>query len=235
MKEYACIAKIRGGARCRNLLGEGRTLCPIHERMSKEGELVVAPMPERVVVKFRINLNLADELRNMGVRYEKIDWEKKEEIHIEQAKKYCREPYVLRGKDKSADAGVPVFGKDGLSNVSLASIWKEFEREHYKMVNVYLSCPRGEKSNKNKMRILWITFLLSGRGNKISSFFINASVKKQISNLFLYTYQFCHVWANPPDLNNVVTHTVNLAHILDISPKLTLFFKQGLWEVKAAI
>ncbi len=227
MEEYACIASVRG-ARCRNLLKGGRTLCITHEKMSKRGKLAVAPKPERVIVKFRISFELANELQNAGIEYKKIDWKKKEEIHIEQAVKHRRGAYVLRGKEGKADSGVSVFGEKGLSNVSLASIWKELQEQNYKLVNVYLSYPR----ENSKMRILWVNFLLFGN-NKVSSFFIKNSTKEQIKKFFCSTcYEHCYVWVNPPDLiSKKVTHTVNLAHILKIPPKIFLAFKEGFWGI----
>lgn len=220
--EYACIACIGKGARCRNLLEDGRTLCVLHEKISRKGKLRIAPRPKTVIVKFKINLGLANKLQNAGIRHKKINWEEKERRHREQALEYRRNPYILR-KGEKADAGVLVFGKKGLLNVSLASIWRELKEKDYKLVDIYLSscsyCSR-------EMRILWVNFSLFENRD----FFIEKSAKKQIENLFLSVYEFCHVWVNPPDLvSKNVVHTVNVAHRLVRTSPNFLIFKEGLW------
>ena len=222
--QYACIAATETGARCRFFVEEQGTMCSHHQKMKEEGKKVeVAPTPNTVLIKLRLNKNWTKKLLLAG-----IDWKKgtpfrdRDRRHEVEAEKLHRKAY--RYRNNIADSGVPVFGSTGISQVSISGIATTLYKKRYNVVAVHLEKGRGQGMN-----VLILTFRL--RDRKIS---LSKEAIGFLNEFSSSCWGHVHIWANPPQENGKVIHTVNLAHRQpEESPKFQLIFDNGLWRAQA--
>jgi len=199
-------------------------MCEIHQKMREEGrEVKFAPSPHNVLVKFNINPNWAQTFEQVGIPRRFPSEADLEEKHIRQAQEMDREPYRFRD---IADSGVPVFGTQGASEVSISGLLEELPQEGYRPQGVHI------RTRKKKFDVLVIPFSrLASEGN--STFLPTKALELLREFLKLSCWGFVHVWANPPDGQRRVVHTLNLGHREpDQSPKWNLCFNHGLWAVE---
>ena len=78
------------------------------------------------------------------------------------------------------------------------------------------------------MDVMVISF---GR-NGSQVFNLNQLMTREIKKLLTSSWEYCHIWANPPDTEGKIVHTVNNAHRQDSPPKATLQFENGLWAIE---
>lgn len=216
MSTYACVAGTIGGARCRNAASkEGR--CHEHPAAT------LAPPANVVLVKCNTSHKRADALANAGVRVQSADWQKREQQHIAQAQAHDRQAHRYR---QVADSGVPVFGTEGLQDASVAGLRQELGKE-YGLKDVHL-LPHRDK----QVTILVLVFEKGAEAMRISP-----AVEALIEKITGSTYGFVHVWANPPQQDGKVVHTVNCTHRLDTPAKNMLvlnneWFDAPLWDAE---
>lgn len=218
--KYACIAATERGARCRNFVEKFGEMCGFHQ---KEGAKV-ALRPDTVLVKFNINPSWNQKFQEAGIpRSAPSEWAL-EEKHISQAKQVDRDPYRFR---EIADSGVPVFGDEGVADVSILKLIEELQEAGYLPQGVHIRT-RKEK----KFDVLVIPFV---RGNPGNGTLPKTAIELLREFLRLSCWGFAHVWANPPAAGKIV-HTINLGHREpEKPPKWNLCFNQGLWALMPAI
>ncbi len=216
MPAYACAAGTVGRARCRNTASrEGRC----HEHPAT----VLAPAPDVVLMKFSINERRATELSAAGVSTRDVNWQERDQKHVAHAQAHDRQAHRYR---EVADSGVPVFGPDGLRDVGIGRAYQEINQE-YGLRDVHLLPHRN-----GRMFVLVLTFEKSGASTTPST---EAAVL--LAWILNSTYGFVHVWANPPQADGRVVHTVNCSHRADTVPKCVLllnneWFDAPLWDAE---
>lgn len=224
--KYACQAMTEQGARCRYFVTlplelPENVFCSLHEEKAKEGKVTVAPPPDVILFKFRVNPNWYERLLRSGIELRRISPQGKREMkHIMHAKKYRRAPYRFRGM---ADSGTPVFGKEGLPNVGLSQVWSEILSSGYGVKEIFLSPRAGEP-------MATLTVVLQQKGG-----FFGPRINRRELYRFMFatSFGFAHVWANPPQENGLIVHTVNLVQrIPQKEPSVFLTFNKGLWGMK---
>lgn len=217
---YACTAATAGKARCRNLVGEDGRFCSLHNH---DSDVPTAPPPVTVLYKFSINESWRQKFMALGVLLKQPNFAKKEAKHVAHAEAHGRDAFRYR---QVADSGVPVFGPDGLQMVSLAELVKELA-EKFKVVDIHI-LPKLPKPGQsvNPMSMLVVSFSHEGQTvNNEKAFWLlmdllNASCWGKV-----------HVWANPPQEDGRVVHTVNSAHREENhDPQRVLRFAEGLWS-----
>jgi len=216
---YACAAATEEGARCRNMVVEVvGEMCHLH----KGGK--VAPRPDIILVKFNLNPKWAEKFERLGVPRKSSLSFLKENAHARQAEKLGRDPY--RYGRPVADSGVPVFGKQGIQEVSLFDLLKEL-LDRYKITDIHLRPRRDEK-----MDVLVVSLMVSlspGEEVVLSS----SASQELLSFLAVSCWGYCHVWANPPSDDGRIVHTVHSSHRApDSKPRVRLRFFDGLWAVE---
>lgn len=220
--QYACIAATKKGARCRNFVKVQGTMCPLHQKMVESGkEVRLAPAPDTVLIRFRVNQKWVAKLREAGVRTQPLRWLQKEQKHVRQAERLSRKPYRLRN---IADSGVPVFGPDGISRVSMEGLLEYLISVDYRIADAHLL-----RTIKKAQQMGILVLVLSRQQPAIELPFFSL-----LSPLLSSSWGYAHIWANPPQEDGKVVHTVNLSHRLETPPELELWFDDGLWAVRPA-
>ena len=222
--QYACIAATQEGARCRNLVENPGEMCEAHQRLKAKGEEVrLAPPPDTILVKFNINPNWAQRFEESGIPRRFPSEVGLEEKHIAQAQQIDRDPYRFR---ETADSGVPVFGPQGVSEVSILPLLEELQGKGYQPQGVHI-----RTRIQKKFDVLVIPF--SGRVSEENSNFLPEKALELLREfLRLSCWGFVHVWANPPEKERII-HTVNLGHREpQNSPQWNLCFNHGLWAIE---
>jgi hypothetical protein len=176
-----------------------------------------APVPDKVLVKFNVNPKKCERLSAFGVPIKPVNFDRKNAAHEAQAQEHGRAAFRYR---EVADSGVPVFGKDGAQNVSLAHVWGELPGKGYAITDIHM-LPKSQ----GKMMTLVIT-LEDGAEEPLEC---SAKLMQELKNLLACAWQYVHVWANPPNEDGKVIHTVNASHRLDTPPAYLLDFADGLW------
>jgi len=197
-----------------------KTFCSFHQKRWDDGMTVdIVGRPDAVEFKFNVNEKWASQLMTMGVELRQPDFQAKEQKHIEHAEKHEREAFRYR-KD-IADSGVPVFGKDGLVNVSVYELFRELI-EAYEIVDIFL---RPTKPGGNQhMKVLVIYF---SHGEKRGNM---EAIEEVLRFLASSRWGHCHVWANPPGSTGKIKNTVNTSHREpDKQPERVLRFNDGLF------
>lgn len=223
MLVYACTAGTENRARCRNWADANGLLCPFHQKRRDAGETVtVAPSPDTILVKFNINPNWTEKFKALGIPQKTPDFQKHEQEHVRQAEANGREAYRYR---PIADSGVPVFGKEGLTNVTLFDLLQELlSSSDYNLTNIHLF----QRRDKGVMNVLVITFSKEGENMTFSA------ADELMKFLASSCWGHCHVWANPPREDGRVLHTINSSHReVDKDPEGSLSFNTGLWSMTA--
>jgi len=221
--KYACIAATQEGARCRNFVETVGDICWLHQKEKDEGkEVKLAPPPDTILVKFNINPNWAQRFEETGIPRRFPSEVSLEEKHIAQAQQVNRDPYRFR---ETADSGVPVFGPQGVSEVSIFQLLEELQEKGYQPQGVHI-----RTRSQKKFDILVIPF--SGGGPKENSTSLPEKALELLREfLKLSCWGFVHIWANPPEKGKIV-HTVNLSHREpQQSPQWNLCFNHGLWAL----
>jgi len=220
---YACVAATEEGARCRSFLEKAGEMCKPHQKMRDEGkEVKFAPPPHTILVKFNINPKWAQVFEQAGIPRRSPDEVDLEERHIAQARQMDRKAYRFRD---IADSGVPVFGPQGVSEVSISSLLTELGQMDYQPQGVHI-----RTRIQKKFDVLVISFskeTQSGNSTTLSK----KAVELLKEFLRISCWGFAHVWANPPEAGKIV-HTVNLGHREEKPPKCNLQFNHGLWAVE---
>lgn len=226
MEGYACIAAIGDGkTRCRNEALPGSKFCG---RPHQEGA-TIAPPPDIIMLKPKVNPGwfgfLADKIRLLpGER-------KASNIlrHIEQAKALGRDPFTLRKGIE--DSGSPVFRGIAGQYISIAGLMRELTEARYILTDIHA------KPAKNPPMVV-LTIVLS-RGVDLAKVdpdilkIGESDIAKAVMGIILGSvWEYAHIWANPPDKEDKVPHTVNLAHRHPAgTPAKNLEFSKGLWEL----
>ena len=217
---YACKAATKQRARCRYWAEGENGFCSPHERRREAGEMVeTAPRPDTVLYKFNLNKTWTERLTRLGVPIKEQDFVAKEAMHVAHAEKHGRGAYVIR--KNVADSGVPVFGEEGLVNVSLYEVLKELVDE-YEIVDIHIQ-PRRDRNRQ--MNVLVVSF--SHGENAVTN---TEALQELLDFLSSSCWGYCHVWANPPQDDGKVVHTVNSSHRKENKqPERILRFDEGLW------
>lgn len=219
--QYACVAATEGRARCRNFVGQVGKLCTSHGKLIVEGkEIELALFPDTVLVKFNINPSWTQVFEEAGVPRKAPSEVSLEEKHINHAHKAGRDPYRYRD---IADSGVPVFGTQGLSEVSVSGLLIELLEAGYKPQGVHIRT-RMEK----RFDVLVVPLVRGAESSTLSE----KAVMLLERFLRSPSWGFAHIWANPPDVQGKIIHTVNLGHRKpEGRPELKILFSNGLWAV----
>lgn len=219
---YACIASVKGGARCRYFLENPGEMCEPHQKLKAKGEKVkLAPPPDTILVKFNINPSWNQKFQEEGIPRKTPSGVSLEEKHINHAHHLHRVPYRYRD---IADSGVPVFGEQGVSDVSIANLLAELQTEGYVPSGVHIGTRRQKKFD--------VLVIPLSRNPEEDSLLPKGALKLLEDFLRSSCWGFVHVWANPPEKGKIV-HTINLGHREpQKAPQWKLFFNHGLWAIK---
>lgn len=220
---YACVAPTKEGARCHYFVEKPGELCEGHKKMKEEGkEIKPLPLPDTILVKFNINPGWAQLFEQAGIPRRSPDEVALEEKHIDQARQIDRKAYRFRD---IADSGVPVFGPQGVSEVSISGLLTELGQAGYQPQGIHI-----RTRNQKKFDVLVIPFTKETQGGN-STTLPKKAVELLREFLRISCWGFAHVWANPPEAEKV-THTVNLGHREEKPPQWHLQFNHGLWAVE---
>lgn len=223
--QYACIAAFEDGkTRCRRTAEPGSQFCWQHRERA-----IVVPPPDGVLLKPKVNPYwfgmLADEIPLISEERK----EEKIQAHITQAKKLGREAFTLRKTIE--DSGTSVFrGMKDDEFVSISELLQELLDEGYFLTNIH-----GKPAQNKPMWVLTIGFFRKVEQMDHSVLkLIESDLAKAVLGVILGSvWQYCHIWANPPDEKGRVIHTVNLAHRhQQETPAKKLKFYKGLWKLK---
>lgn len=177
-------------------------------------------IPDRVVVRFRLNSWWSQELSAAGIQRRRMpDWVRQQEERINCARRFGRDPFRYRD---IADSGVPVFGREGLPNCRVDPAIREMIERNFRLRDVHLLPSRDGKAD-----ILVLIFEI-GEGE----IFLSPPAAMLIRELIVGVWGFVHVWANPPQENGRVVHTVNCVHWRPdntVPEVICLEFREGLW------
>jgi hypothetical protein len=220
MSTYACVAATAAGARCRNMSREGKVTCGISHNDSSP----TATAPDRIFVKFKLDDDYEREMRVAGIHIAERSYEKQRQLndqHTGHAQAYGRKATAFRSMP---DSGVPVFGENGIQMVSLSGLDNELRLAGYDIVDVHAVA--GFKGT-----LTLVVNFSKGTPVQVTS----TPAIRFASTMFKFrSWGACYVWANPPDANGVITHTVNLKSIRnDAIPNGRLLFFSGLWRNEA--
>jgi hypothetical protein len=171
-----------------------------------------------VIVKFNLNERAATRLTNAGIILQSVDWQEREKKHTAQAQAHDRQPH--RYRTDVADSGVPVFGPDGLNDVSLGRMFREIAERGYVLVDIHLLPHR-----KNQWAKVLVMIFKEG-----TSMDVPPSAAEPLRNIMGAVYGVVHVWANPPDKAGNVVHTVNCITRRDAPPRCELAFYNEWFE-----
>lgn len=211
--KMACRAEASVGARCRHMV-DGPGLC------SQHAEAKLASPPTTVLVKTRVNKRWMACLEEAGVRWQRRDDEAIKQRHVDEAEKLGRKPDAFR---QTPDSGVPVFGKEGASSVSVDRLLDELAAGGYRLTDVHMYQRPQDQPN---MANLTLQFQHRAEAEKVID--LPAPVRDLVGS----TWEFAHVWANPTKPDGSTPHTVNLSHRFpDVEPKFRLVFDGGYWNL----
>lgn len=228
--QFACIAALKDKkTRCRNFLEveitprgigyfekEEELICSQHRTMKEEGKKVnIAPRPDVMLVKFRLNPTWGKRLQDAGIALVPEQKTKKDALHANHAREHRRDPYTIR---EVADSGVPVFGPDGLQNVSIEGLWLELLMQRYRVVDTHIL-------DSNQRMKPWVISLALEDGKQNPT-----ELPDEVYEFTGSCFGHCHVWANPPNDEERVVHTLNVSHRqADTGTEFELRFNNGLW------
>ncbi len=225
MEGYACIAAIDDGrTRCRNAALPGSKFCGQHKERA-----TIAPPPDIIMIKPKVNPGwfglLADTIRLLPGERRASNILR----HIEQAEALGRDAFALRKGIE--DSGSPVFRGIAGQCISIADLFQELTEAGYVLTDIHA------KPAKNQPMLV-LTIVLS-RGidpAKLDPDLLKLSkseIAKAVMGIILSSvWKYVHVWANPPDREGRIPHTVNLAHRHPAgTPAKNLRFSNGLWEL----
>lgn len=199
------------GGRCRHMV-TGAGNCAQHQGNP------VARAPDVVLFKCRLNGNATRYLERIGVPWQQRDDRRLDAQHRQHAEGVGRSAVAYRQKP---DSGVPVFDRDGAGSVTVDTLWSELERSGYAPVAAHLYQKDGDRHG---MAQLSVTFACEG--DRLDSTVATACLEK----LTVACWEHAHIWANPPQDDGHVVHTVNLAHRQpDATPKYRVAFDNGNW------
>jgi hypothetical protein len=217
---YACAAETDGHGRCRNnsVEGDPTNFCTHHANMRDSGQKVrFAPTPTKVLVKANVNPKWAKKLTELGVPVKHPDFEKLDQKHAEDAETHGRKANAIRD---IADSGVPVFGKSGISDISVAQLVVELAMLGFMATDCHIF----QRRDQGVMNVLVVTF-----EKKVTEFVLS----DEIEQLFAKSrWGFIHVWDNPPKKDGTVLHTINLSHRSDEKAEQELRFSGGLYAIE---
>lgn len=226
---YACIAAAGHGGRCRNMAVRPPEVlfCSRHSDKSP-----TAPVPDRVFVKIRVNERWRDSLKNAGLHIVRRTPEKEAELeqrHTEHAESVGRQAHVIR---QVADSGVPVFDKNGIQFIGLCQLHGELTKAGYQRVGGHVL----EKATTGGFVMLTLVLEYSQTASNNSTPIPPAAQPVIARLLATRRWGFTHVWANPPDADGKIVHTVNASHREDDKPAIgNLIFMDGFWMVDVAV
>jgi hypothetical protein len=189
------------------------------------GKVPQAAKPHRILLKANINSRRRDEFLALGIREVKPDFQKREQKHVEDARRVGRQPYAVR--ENIADSGVAIFqdeeGNPGLKKVLVGNALDEILLD-YRPTDLHIF----QRRDRGQMFVLVITLEWGKTG---SSQDIPVEVADFVANS---SWEFCHIWANPQNADGDVVHTVNLGHRSDEAAECQLLFADGLWDITDA-
>jgi hypothetical protein len=189
------------------------------DRCGQHKDAERAPRPDVVLYKFNINDRWRDRFMALGIKEKTRDVQADTAKHEAHAAQFGRDAHRYR---QVADSGVPVFG-EGLQGVSLFDLLKELPTV-YEVVDIHIK-PRSD--GKPNMSVLVISFS-NGKPTSANTEAFDELLRFLASSC----WGFCHVWANPPQEDGRVIHTVNSSHReADQKAKQVLHFADGLWAV----
>lgn len=213
---YACIGALPTGARHREVLAQ-EGLCPECARENRPR----APRPTHVIFKFTVSLKRGESLEQQcGIlRVRDVRWGERDSKHFGEALLYGQEPHVQRG---IVGAGTPVFGTLGVCEIQLLSLWQELLGLGFVLQDVHL-----ERARDNKKDVL-VMSLAQGEETPFPS----SNARDEVIKLLAATWQWVHVWANPPKVDATVPHTlICISMMQDPKNPKALQFRDGLWGV----
>lgn len=213
----ACKAPREDGInRCRNHATKDG-YCVIHQGCNK-----VAPAPDVVLEKARVNPKWIDRLVKDGVRWQTRDDVALQARHAAMAEANHRQPNAIR--EDRADSGTPVFGPDGAKMVSVEGTDDQLLAAGFNLYDIHLY----RKDEEDRMATLVTVFSKDKPVTPVSESAM-AAARKFTKGAAL---EAAHVWANGKDRRGNITHTINMCHRLpDTKPECTLVFANGLWDL----
>jgi hypothetical protein len=189
-----------------------------------------------VLVKFFVNMNQAQRLEEVGVPRVAVDHVRQEIQHREVAQAAGKDPYALRSH--RADAGVQVFGKEGLKAMRADEARISLEAEGFKVVDTHVL------ENADGKDVCVIIFAKGELVEKETS--LPPKAKERLDFLWNSSWKFAHVWANPRGKDGylvqslqdkvrvpeqgLVVHTVNCMGRQDGLPLCNPKFVNGVWK-----
>lgn len=207
----ACRGATSGGARCRTMV-EGKGRC--HHRHEKD-----APAPSKILLKTRVNSKRLERLLAAGIRWKERNESALDQRHAAQAAALDRKATAIRSKP---DSGVPVFDKNGLQNVEGRNLLPELRNAQFRIQDIHLY-------QKEDEEMATLVVVLEQRDQS------SIVTKEQLIALgdeFGTRWGHVHVWANPPQEDGNVVHTINCAHRLEGKPAARILYDGGLWAVE---
>lgn len=182
--------------------------------------------PDVILVKFNVNEKWEGRLKEAGVPLKTPDEAALELKHMFHALGASQNPYAFR--QQIADSGIPVFGKEGARDVSINGLFAELRSYGYFPSGVHVRTREDKKFNA-----LVIPFAKPANGNNNTLVITGETVMGLIKEFIAVSWGFVHVWANPPQEDGRVIHTVNLSHRdVDKIPQKDLHFQKGEWILK---
>ncbi|MDO8577260.1 MAG: hypothetical protein Q7R55_00060 [Candidatus Wildermuthbacteria bacterium] len=184
------------------------------------------PLPDVVLLRMNVNARASFRLQEGGIERRPADWLQREERHLEHAQ--------ARGSQGNAEvpfvtSGTPAFGngREGVRMVRIRSAWDELTKGGYRLKDIHLIPHR----NNPEMDILVL-----GLQKGVSELPFPSSRAKEMVEQFLgSTWQFVHVWLNPPQINGEVVHTVNCVHRRSEDPEQCLrIAEDGSWNLSTS-
>ena len=213
-RKMACYCATVNGGRCRHIV-EGRNTCSDHKTDGRQ----IKPA-DVVLLKVNINRKALHSLRGLGVRMLERNEQEINQKHVEHAQQHGRKADSYR---EIADSGVPVFGKDGVRMAHSGRLLEELKESGYWICDAHIF--QKEKQIQSGMATLVIQL------ERVRSGGISSVVLEKVRRMLSDTFEFTHVWSNPPQHDGRRVDTVNLSHRMpDARPELELTFDVGLWN-----
>lgn len=219
---YACTAAVRGIARCRNAVP-----CPHHTSGALQ-----APRPDAIFLKVNLNPKWDQRFADAGIARRDRSMGRAGLLsakHKAAAEVLGRNPYTIREQregvrpiePEAVDSGCPVFGKMGLSGVSILPLAEELEKAGYNLSGAH----RLARDWKPPIRLV----LEFSKDKPRLEHFPWELFRQLISTCF----QQVDVWANPINERGEVVHTVNCGKRDDSAKaEKQLMFAGGDWAYK---
>ncbi|MDP2637169.1 MAG: hypothetical protein Q8P03_00980 [bacterium] len=161
------------------------------------------PLPDVVLVRMNVNQIQSFRLQEVGIERRPVDWLQREEKHLEHATAHGVEgnPNV-----SFVASGTPAFGsgKEGVRMACIKSAWDELVKGGYLLKDIHLIPHR-----KNPE----MDVLVLGLQKDVPELpFPSSRAKERVEQFLKTTWEFVHVWLNPPQSTGEVVHTVNCMH-----------------------